>query len=70
MNELHTEPQLPAGAVVVGYEETVIASRALTWAADLADAESRPLVVVHATGSLGTPARLGSTPLTRPPSRH
>ena len=54
MNELHTEPQLPAGAVVVGYDETDVASRALDWAADLADKESRPLVVVHATGSVGT----------------
>ena len=54
MNALDTEPQLPAGAVVVGNDQTDIASRALHWAADLADAEGRPLVVVHATGSLGT----------------
>jgi nucleotide-binding universal stress UspA family protein len=45
---------LPAGAIVVGYDKTPVAGFALDWAADHAATEGRPLVVVHAAGSLGT----------------
>jgi len=45
---------LPAGAIVVGYDKTPVAGFALDWAADHAAKEDRPLVVVHAAGSLGT----------------
>lgn len=54
MNSPHAEQQLPAGAVVVGYDKTAVAGSALDWAADHAAKEGRPLVVVHAAGSLGT----------------
>jgi len=46
------------GAVVVGYDEHPVSLRALDWAADEAVRSARPLVVVHATGGLGT---VGST---------
>jgi nucleotide-binding universal stress UspA family protein len=48
------EQHVPTGAVVVGYDKTAVAGYALDWAADHAAKEARPLVVVHATGSLGT----------------
>jgi nucleotide-binding universal stress UspA family protein len=54
MNSRQPEHHLPAGAVVVGYDATAVAGYALDWAADHAAKEGRPLVVVHATGSLGT----------------
>jgi nucleotide-binding universal stress UspA family protein len=54
MNTRHPEPHLPAGAVVVGYDKTAVAGYALDWAADHAATEDGPLLVVHATGSLGT----------------
>src|SRR5262245_64606368 len=54
MNTRLPEHRLPAGAVVVGYDKTAVAGYALDWAADHAAREGRPLVVVHATGSLGT----------------
>jgi nucleotide-binding universal stress UspA family protein len=54
MNSSHPEHRLPAGAVVVGYDKTTVAGYAADWAADHAAKEGRPLVVVHATGSLGT----------------
>src|SRR3954471_18135329 len=53
MNTRHSD-HLPAGAVVVGYDETAVAGYALDWAADHAAREDRPLLIVHATGSLGT----------------
>jgi len=48
------EAHLPAGAIVVGFDKTPVAGYALDWAADHAAKDGRPLVVVHATGSLGT----------------
>jgi nucleotide-binding universal stress UspA family protein len=54
METRHPEHRLPTGAVVVGYDKTAVAGYALDWAADHAAKEGRPLVVVHATGSLGT----------------
>jgi nucleotide-binding universal stress UspA family protein len=51
---IRSEQNLPSGAVVVGFDETPVAGRALDWAADVAVREGRPLAVVHATGSLGT----------------
>jgi nucleotide-binding universal stress UspA family protein len=53
MNTRHSD-HLPAGAVVVGYDQTTVAGYALDWAADHAAKQGRPLVVVHAAGSLGT----------------
>lgn len=49
-----SEQDVPSGAVVVGFDETPVAGRALDWAADVAAREGRPLAVVYATGSLGT----------------
>lgn len=40
--------QVPAGAVVVGYDGSQDADRALTWAAEQASLEGRPLVVTYA----------------------
>jgi nucleotide-binding universal stress UspA family protein len=54
MTAPHPAQHLPVGAVVVGYDKTAVAGLALDWAADHAAREGRPLVVVHATGSLGT----------------
>jgi nucleotide-binding universal stress UspA family protein len=54
MNTRPSEHPLPAGAIVVGYDKTPVAGYALDWAADHAADAGRPLVVVHATGSLGT----------------
>ena len=62
MNARRPEPHLPDGAVVVGYDGTAVAGVALDWAADHADREGRPVVVVHAAGSLGT---VGTTWLDR-----
>lgn len=54
MSARHSDPHLSAGAVVVGIDRTPVAGLALDWAADHAAKEGRTLVVVHATGSLGT----------------
>jgi nucleotide-binding universal stress UspA family protein len=54
MNTQPRDHHLPVGAIVVGYDKTPVAGYALDWAADHAAKEDRPLVVVHATGSLGT----------------
>ena len=56
MTLAESSSRLPTGAIVVGYDETAVAGRALDWATDHAAKEDRPLVVVHATGSLGTAA--------------
>lgn len=49
-----SEPEIPHNAVVVGLDRTAVAGRALDWAAQHAGLERRPLVITHATGSLGT----------------
>jgi nucleotide-binding universal stress UspA family protein len=54
MTAHHHHDEIPPGAVVVGYDRTAVAGYALDWAADHAAKEGRPLVVVHAAGSLGT----------------
>jgi nucleotide-binding universal stress UspA family protein len=54
MNTQPRDHHLPVGAIVVGYDKTPVAGYALDWAADHAAKDGRPLVVVHATGSLGT----------------
>jgi nucleotide-binding universal stress UspA family protein len=51
MTDTRPHRPLPAGAVVVGYDESPVSGRALDWAADEAAREGRPLVVVHATSS-------------------
>src|SRR4051812_943107 len=69
MNSRHPEPDLPAGAVVVGYNKSPVAGYAVDWAAGHAAKEGRPLVVVHATGSLGTAGSTwldGADPATEP----
>ena len=53
---------VPAGAVVVGVADSQD-TQPLDWAADRAARERRPLVLVHATGSLGT---TGTVWLTEP----
>jgi len=40
--------EIPDGAVVVGIDGSEHSSRALTWAADQADRDRRPLVIMHA----------------------
>jgi len=42
------------GAMVVGVDESEAGRQALDWAADQADLEGCALVLMHATGSLGT----------------
>ena len=50
----HAERQLTRDAIVVGYDKTDVAGRALDWAAEHAARQGRPLAIVHATGSLAT----------------
>ena len=45
---------LPNGAIVVGVDGSALGDRAVRWAADEAAVVHAPLVLVHATGSLGT----------------
>ena len=54
MTASHLERQLPSDAIVVGYDKTQVAGRALDWAAEHAARQGRPLAIVHATGSLAT----------------
>ena len=54
MTASHPERQLPSDAIVVGYDKTDVAGRALDWATEHAARQGRPLAIVHATGSLGT----------------
>ncbi|KAA1426560.1 universal stress protein [Nocardioides antri] len=44
--------RIPAGAVVVGIDGSEHSSRALAWAADQAEREQRPLMVLHALGAV------------------
>lgn len=53
MNDL-LDTTVPAGAVVVGYTRSAAADDALDWATEQAVLRGRPLVLAHATGSLGT----------------
>lgn len=46
---------IPTGTIVVGVNGSDSDDRALAWAADEAALDHRPLVLVHAIGSLGTP---------------
>jgi nucleotide-binding universal stress UspA family protein len=52
---------IPAGAIVVGVDGSESDDRALAWAADEAALDHRPLVLVHAIGSLGTPGTVWLT---------
>ena len=54
MTASHLERKLPSDAIVVGYDKTQVAGRALDWAAEHAARQGRPLAIVHATGSLAT----------------
>jgi nucleotide-binding universal stress UspA family protein len=53
---VNTQRETPSvkGAVVVGVDASRAAKRAVEWAADQAALEHRRLVLVHATGTLGT----------------
>lgn len=44
--------QIPAEAIVVGIDGSEPSSRALAWAAEQADREDRPLVILHALGAV------------------
>jgi nucleotide-binding universal stress UspA family protein len=50
----HPESQLPNDAIVVGYDKTDVAGRALDWAAEHAARQGRPLAIIDVTGSLAT----------------
>ena len=50
-----TTASLPNGAIVVGIDGSESSDRALTWAADEAALDHRPLVLVYTVGALGTP---------------
>jgi nucleotide-binding universal stress UspA family protein len=52
---------IPQGSIVVGVDDSPAGERAVTWAADEAALEHRPLVLLHATGSLGTPGTVWLT---------
>lgn len=52
---------IPNGAVVVGVDGSDHSARALAWAADEAALDHRPIVLVHAVGSLGTPGTVWLT---------
>ena len=49
-------PRITPGAVVVGVDGSECGQRALDWAIDQAVHTRRPLVLLHATGGLGTPS--------------
>lgn len=49
-----TATTIPAGAVVVGVDGSDPGDAAVAWAADQAALDHRPLVLAHATGTLGT----------------
>lgn len=55
MDTTRSGPLLPEGVVLVGTDGSAGSGPALDWAADHAAAERRPLAVVYATGTLGTP---------------
>lgn len=55
---------IPNGAVVVGIDGSETCASALTWAADEAALDHRPLVLAHAVGSLGTPGTVWLTETT------
>jgi nucleotide-binding universal stress UspA family protein len=57
---METTP-LPTGGVVVGVDGSESADRALAWAAEEAALDHRPLVLVHAVGTLGTPGTVWLT---------
>jgi nucleotide-binding universal stress UspA family protein len=52
---------VPSGGIVVGVDGSESADRALAWAAQEAALDHRPLVLVHAVGSLGTPGTVWLT---------
>jgi nucleotide-binding universal stress UspA family protein len=57
---METTP-LPTGGIVVGVDGSESADRALAWAAEEAALDHRPLVLVHAVGTLGTPGTVWLT---------
>ena len=48
--------QVPAGSIVVGVDGSSAAEAALTWAADQASLEQRPLTIVHAVENMALPS--------------